>query len=142
MKRLTALMVLVVLAAGCNTTRREDPVTKREQDRMAMKLADAERERDELKGQLRTLAATTEQAIGAQKTSEAQAKRLEQELAAVRTELAAAAPFKQQLADAQKQLADNTGRITELKTQVEALRTELARQAAATTLPASSVLNK
>jgi chromosome segregation ATPase len=143
MRQMTLLMVMVLLAAGCNATPREDPTSKREQDRLAMKLADAERERDELKGQIRTLATTTEQAITAQKTADAQAKRLEQELAAVRTELAAAAPLKTQLAEAQSKLADNTGRITELKTQVDALRTELAKStSAATTQPVAPAMSK
>ena len=131
MNRSMTIMMLALLVCGCSSlTPKEDPVSKREQDRLAMKLADAERENSELKGQLQTLKKTTEQAIEAQKVADGQAKRLEQELSALKTETAGMSQLKTQLAEAQTKLADNTGRITELTTQVEALKTELAKASA------------
>jgi chromosome segregation ATPase len=142
MRKLCLITVLGLLAAGCTSTPREDPVSKREQDRLAMKLADAERERDELKGQLQTMKTTTEQALSAQKVAEAKATRLEQEAAALRTSAAGADQLKTELSAAQAKLSDSTGRIKELTTQVEALKAELAKPAAATTQPQAPQMNK
>jgi chromosome segregation ATPase len=126
MKRMMTCLLLGMLV-GCNSTPRENPVSKREQDRLAMKLADVERERDELKGQLQTMKTTTEQAMAAQKTAESKVTGLEQQVATLSTSAASADQLKMQLSEAQTKLADNTGRIKELTTQVEALKTELAK---------------
>ena len=142
MRRSIAMLMVTLLAAGCSSTPREDPVSKREQDRTAMKLADAERERDDLKGQLKTLSTSTEQALAAQKTAEAKATRLEQELAAVRATASSVDQLKSDLAAAQAKLTDSTGRIKELTTQVEALKVELAKVSTTAPKPAVPEMNK
>jgi chromosome segregation ATPase len=142
MKRSFTILMLMLLAGGCSSTPREDPVSKREQDRLAMKLADAQRERDELKGQLKTLSTTTEQALAAQKTADAKATRLEQEATALRANSATMDQLKTELASAQAKLADSTGRIKELTTQVEALKAELAKAGTAAPKPATPEMNK
>src|SRR5262245_21451202 len=101
MIRSMMIVMAALLVAGCSSAPREDPVSKREQDRMAMKLADVQRERDELKGQLKTLSTSTEQALAAQKTSEAKATRLEQEATALRANSATWDQLKTELASAQ-----------------------------------------
>jgi chromosome segregation ATPase len=137
-----SVVMLVLLVGGCSSTPREDPISKREQDRLAMKLADAERERDDLKGQLKSLSTSTEQALAAQKVSEAKVVRLEQEVTALRASTSTMDQLKTELAAANSKMADSTGRIKELTTQVEGLKAELAKVGTSAPKPPAPEMNK
>lgn len=139
-------VLLSLLAAGCEGPSKAERENKREQDRQAMRLADAERDRDNYKGQIDTLRSNLTQASDKQRAAEAQLSRAQADLAAARSGQANAEQLSTQLRAAQQQLTDSQNRIREMQIQIEALK---AQQASATpanpapsTRPVTDGLNK
>jgi chromosome segregation ATPase len=136
---LIAIASFVPLFAGCQDSAAQRQA-KREQDRMAMQLADAERDRDAYKSQIDALKGNLAQAVQKQEQAQTQlvaaneqVKKLEDELVTARGAQANLEQLTASLTTAQQQLADGQRKAKDLQTQIEALKAELEKRAASST---------
>jgi chromosome segregation ATPase len=139
-------IVLSLLIVGCEGPSKAERENKREQDRAAMQLADAERDRDNYKSQLDAMRANLAQASQKQADAQAQLSRAQSDLATVRSGQAGADQLGAQLRDAQQKLTDSQNRIREMQIQIDALKAQQASATPAnpapTTRPMGDGLNK
>jgi predicted nucleic acid-binding Zn-ribbon protein len=135
-------LVTSLLAIGCDGPSKAQRDAKREQDRMAMQLADAERDRDTYKSQIDTLQAGLNQATEKQRVAEAQLTRAQDELAAGRNAQANGDALAAQLRAAQQQLTDSQNHIKEMQIQIEALKAQISSAPAVNPAPSAPSMSK
>lgn len=134
---LTLLVAATVVGCGTNDKARE---TKREQDRMAMRLQDADKEKTQMQAQIDQLKASLDSANAKAKQMQADTATMQERLRQSQADLSKAQGNALAATEMQKKLADLQSQNDKLAAQVKELQQQLqtAKDAAAKVTPTAS----
>jgi chromosome segregation ATPase len=127
--------IMLVGGSGCSNTSSTERTAKREQDRLAMQLADAQRERDSFKTQLDSARKTAADATTRQQAAESQLEVSRNELNTAKKELAGSQGAVASIPTLNAELKAAQEQLAESKIRIEALQQRLSQLEAAANAP-------